>query len=162
MEDQGKLNEARSSLRQALTISRAMNITPCIGFALVALGHLHIAQAIAGQEKDSDSPGTVKQGDASCARLLKLARTALRRALALEGLEAATRTEGQRAEALALFLLGEIGTAQQRAMQGMEEARRLEQTWLLACARRLVGEVLSAPGQRGEAGGGVWRGLGGW
>src|SRR5207245_2118163 len=100
-------------------------------------------QAIAGQEKDSDSPGTVKQGDASYARLLKLARTALRRALALEGLEAETRTEGQLALARASFLLGEMDTAQQQAVQTMEEARRLEQTWLLACARRLMGEILS-------------------
>jgi len=152
MQDQGKLNEAKSSLHQALTISRAMNITPCIGFALVALGHLHIAQAIAGQEKDSDSPGTVKQGDASYARLLKLARTALRRALALEGLEAETRTEGQLALARASFLLGEMDTARQQSVQAMEEARRLEQTWLLACARRLMGEILSAQGQREEAG----------
>ncbi len=151
MQDQGKLNEARSSLRQALKISRAMNITPCIGFALVALGHLHIAQALAGQEKDSDSPGTVKQGDASYTRLLKLARTALQRALALEGLEAETRTDGQLALAQASFLLGEIDTARQQAMQAMEEARRLEQTWLLACARRLMGEMLSAQGQREEA-----------
>src|SRR5712692_11976553 len=151
MQDQGKLNEARSSLHQALAISRAMNITPCIGFALVALGHLHIAQALAGQEKDSNSPGTVKQGDASYTRLLKRARTALGRALALEGLEAETRTEGQLAQALALFLLGEIDTARQQTIQTMEEARRLEQTWLLACARRLMSEILSAQGQREEA-----------
>ncbi len=151
-QDQGKINEAKTALCQALRISRAMSITPCIGVALVALGHLHIAQALAAQENDSDSPGTVKQGSASSTRLLKLSRTALQRALALEGLEAEARTEGQLALAQASFLLGEIDTAQQLAMQGMEEARRLEQTWLLACARRLVGEMLAAQGQREEAG----------
>jgi tetratricopeptide (TPR) repeat protein len=129
-----------------------MNIIPCTGFALVALGRLHIAKALAGQEKDSDSPGIVKQqGDASYTRLLKLAWTALQRALALEGLEAETRTEGQLALAQASFLLGEIDTARQQAMQSMEEARRLEQTWLLACARRLMGEMLSAQGRQEEA-----------
>ena len=152
MQDQGKIDEAKLSLRQALKISRAMNFTPCIGVALVALGHLHIAQALAGQEKDSDSPGTVKQqGDASYTHLLKLARIALKRVLALEGLEAETRTEGQLVQAQASFLLGEIDTAQQQAMQSMEEARRLEQTWLLACARRLMGEMLSAQGRQEEA-----------
>src|SRR5260370_4926470 len=145
MQDQGKLNEARSSLHQALTISRAMNITSCIGAALVALGHLHIAQALASQEKDSDSPGTVKQqGDASYTRLLKLARTALRRALALEGLEAETRTEGQLALAQASVLLGEIETAQQRAMQGMEEAIKVGQNLMPGRDQPLVGALQSA------------------
>ncbi len=152
MQDQGKIDEAKTSLCQALRISRAMNITSCIGAALVALGHLHIAQALAGQEKDSDSPGTVKQGGASYTRLLERARTALRRAHNLEGLEAETRTEGQLAQAQASFLLGEIDTARQQAIQTMEEARRLEQTWLLACARRLMGEILAAKDQREEAG----------
>jgi tetratricopeptide (TPR) repeat protein len=151
MQDQGKIDEAKTALCQALRISRAMNSTPCIGAALVALGHLHIAQALAAQENDSDSPGIVKQGSASYIRLLKRARTALKRALALEGLEAEAKTEGQLALAQASFLLGEIDTARQQAMQGMEEARRLEQTWLLACARRLMGEILSAQGQQEEA-----------
>src|SRR5260370_33659730 len=128
MQDQGKLNEARSSLNQAFTSSCAMNITPCIGFALVALGHFHIGQALAGQEKDSDSPGTVKQSDASYTRLLKRARTALGRALALEGLEAETRTEGQLAQALALFLLGEIDTARHKTILTLEECRRINLT----------------------------------
>jgi len=150
MQDQGKIDEARKSLYQALRIGRTMSMT--LGVALVALGHLHIAQALAGQEKDSDSPGTVKQqDDISYTRLLKRARVALRRALNLEGLEAETRTEGQLALARASFLLGEIGTARQQAIQVMEEARRLEQTWLLACARRLLGEILAAQGQREEA-----------
>jgi tetratricopeptide (TPR) repeat protein len=153
MQDQGKIDEAKLSLRQALKISRAMNFTPCIGVALVVLGRLHIAQALASQGIDSDSPGTVKQqGGASYTHLLKLARTALRRALALEGLEAETRTEGQLILAQALFLLGEIGTARQQAIQVMEESRRLEQTWLLACARRLIGEILAAQGKQEEAG----------
>ena len=150
MQDQGKVDEARKSLYQALRIGRTMSMT--LGVALVALGHLHIVQALAAQENDSDSPGTVKQGSASSIRLLKRARTALKRALALEGLEAETRTEGQLTLAQASFLLGEIDTARQQAMQGMEEARRLEQIWLLVCAQRLLGEMLSAQGQREEAG----------
>ena len=152
MQDQGKINAAKTSLCQALRISRAMNITPCIGVALVTLGHLHIAQALADQESNSGSLEVVKQqGSVSYRHLLQRARTALQRALALEGLEAETRTEGQLAQAQASFLLGEIETARQQAMQGMEEACRLEQTGLLACARRLMGEILSAQGQREEA-----------
>ncbi len=149
MQDQGKIDEAKKSLCQALRIGRVMSMT--LGVALVTLVHLRIAQALAGQENDGNSPGTVKQGGASYTHLLKRARIALQRALNLEGLEAETRTEGQLAVAQASFLLGEIDTAQQQAMQAMEEASRLEQTWLLACARRLVGEILSVQGQREEA-----------
>jgi tetratricopeptide (TPR) repeat protein len=152
VQDQGKLNEARVSLHRALKISRAMNSMPCLGFALVALGRLHVAQAQASQEHASDSPGTVKQqSDGAFTRLLKLARTTLQRALRLEGLEAETRTEGQLALAQVSFLLGEIDAAQMQAMQAMEEAGRLEQTWLLPCAWRLMGEIQSTRGRQKEA-----------
>jgi DNA-binding SARP family transcriptional activator/Tfp pilus assembly protein PilF len=152
MQTQGKINEAKKSSCQALKIGRALNFTFCIGVALVALGHLHITQALASQECDSGPPEAVKQrGKFSYRHLLKRARIALQRALALEGLEAETRTEGKLALAQVSLLLGEIDTAQQQAMQAMEESHRLEQTWLLACARRLMGEILSAQGQQEEA-----------
>ncbi len=106
----------RLSLRQALTISRAMNFTPCIGIALVVLGQLRIAQALVVQENDSGSPGTIKRpANSSYTHLLRRARISLQRALALEGLEAETRTEGQLALAQVALLLGEIDEAQQQA-----------------------------------------------
>ena len=152
MQDQGKINEAKTSLCQALRVGRAMKLAFCIGVALVALGHLYITQAIASQEGDSGPPGAVKQrGKFSYRHFLKRARIALQRALTLEGLEAETRTEGKLTLAQVSLLLGEIDTAQQQAMQAMEESRRLEQTWLLACAQRLVGEILSVRGKQEQA-----------
>jgi DNA-binding SARP family transcriptional activator len=152
MQDQGKIKEAKSSLRQALTISRAMNFTPSIGVALVALGHLHIAQAIAGQEDTQSLSGAKKRERRfSSSLLLNRARSCLQRALTLEGLEAETKTEGQLALAQVSFLQGEIDTAQQQTILVMEESRRFDQTWLMACAQRLMGIILMAIGQQEQA-----------
>src|SRR5207245_1756866 len=118
MQDQGRVNEAKLSVRQALTIGRAMNFTICIGIALVELGQLHIAQALVVQENDSVSPGTIKRpANSSYTYLLRRARISLQRALALEGLEAETRTEGQLALAKVALLLGENEIAQQQTIQ---------------------------------------------
>jgi predicted ATPase/DNA-binding SARP family transcriptional activator len=152
MQDQGKMNEAKLSLRRALTISRTMNFTPCIGIALVILGQLRIAQALVVQENDSDLLETIKRpANSSYTHLIRRARISLQRALALEGLEAETRTEGQLALARVALLLGEIDEAQQQAVQAMNEAQRYEQTWLLACAQRLMGSILSAVGHQEQA-----------
>lgn len=152
LQDQGRLDEAKASLRQALAASRATNITPCTGFALVVLGQLRIAQALLMQRSNASSPGAAKeQRSASYLHLLQRARTSLQRALALEGLEAETRTEGQLALAQASLLLGEIDTAQQQAQQAMEEAAGYEQTWLLARALRFLGSILAVRGQMEQA-----------
>ena len=148
MQDQGKINAAKTSLCQALRVGRAMKLTFCIGVALVALGHLHITQAIANQNNSGLPETTRRQRNTSHTHFLKRARIALQRALTLEGLEAETRTEGKLTLAQVSLLLGEIDTAQQQAMQAMEESRRLDQTWLLACAQRLVGEILSVQGKQ--------------
>jgi tetratricopeptide (TPR) repeat protein len=152
MQDQGKMNEAKLSLRQALTISRSMNFTPCIGVALVALGHLHIVQATIGQENTSRSSGAKKrERQFSSAHLLNRARICLLRTLTLEGLEAETRTDGQLALAQVSLLQGEFDTAQQQTFQTMEEAHRDEQTWLLAYAQRLMGSILTLMGRQEQA-----------
>lgn len=150
--DQGRMKDAKVSMCQSLTIGRTLNFTPCIGFALVTLGHLHIARALARQENNSSSSGTSKPHHYSSeTHLLKRARISLQRALTFEGLEAEMRTEGQLALAQASLLLREIDIAQQQAIQAMEEARRYDQTWLLACAQRLMGDILSAKDQVEQA-----------
>ena len=152
LQDQGKMNEAKVSLCRALAISRAMNLTTCIGIALVVLGQLRIAQALVVQENNSGSTRTLKRlATSSYTHLLRKARISLQRALALEGLEAETRTEGQLALARVAFLMGEVDGARQQALQVMEQAQRYEQTWLLACAQRLMGSILSALGQQEQA-----------
>ena len=145
MQDQGRIDEAKLALYHALTISRNKNITSCIGFASVTLSHLRITQAILLQKKNhysSDAKNLKNRGHLHY--LLKRARTSLRHALDITGLEAETHTEGLLALAQASFSLGEIDIAQEQVKQAIDEAQRYEQTWLLACAQRLVGNILSA------------------
>jgi tetratricopeptide (TPR) repeat protein len=152
LQDQRKMNEAKLSVCQALTIGRTMNTTPCICFALIALGHLHITQALASQEKTSSSTEMTKQRNSSSyTHLLKRARICLRRAFTIGGLDAETKTDGELALAQVSLLLGEIDIAQQQTMHTMEEAHRYDQTWLMASAQRLMGSILTAAGQQKQA-----------
>jgi len=84
-------------------------------------------------------------------RLLMRAKKTLGRALALEGLEADTRTEGQLVLAQVYLLLGELEVARQQAIQAIEEAQRYELIWLLARSQRLLGDILVALGQQEQA-----------
>ncbi len=140
LQDQGKLEEARSSLLHALMVGRASKFAPCIGCSLIALGQLRIAQVI--EENHRSTAKSPRQS--SLHQQLWRTKSSLKRALALEGLEAETRTEGLLALARASFMLGEVDSARQQAEQVIDEARRLEQTWLLACAQRLLANILSA------------------
>jgi predicted ATPase len=73
--------------------------------------------------------------------LLTRARTSLRHALALPGLEAETRTRGRLALAHVSLLLREREAARQQAAQAMEEAQRYELMGLLARCEQLMREI---------------------
>ncbi len=151
-----------------------MHITPYTGIALVALGHLRIAQAQAvemseepearrdqqrGMEDNrakDDRAQDDRKGrlyiEQQRARMIFRARRALRRAVALEGIEAETRIEGQAALAEAARLAGDLDEARQQAEMALAAAQRCELTWLVARAQRILGAVLAAQGQRDQAG----------
>ena len=149
LQAQGKLDEAKSSIRKSLTIGRTKSIPFCIGFALITLGHLRINQAVNGYGSIPHS--LEKRQGLTPTRLLQQAKVSLIRGLAIEGLEAETRTEGLLELAQASFLLGEIDAAQQQTYRALEEAKRYEQTWLLACIQRLLGTILAVQHQHKEA-----------
>ena len=152
LQDQGMKNEATLSLCQSLAISRTMNLTTCISIVLVVLGQLRITQALQVQENNNSLTRTLKQPTTSYyIHLLRKARISLQRALALEGLEAETVTEGELALARVDFLLGEIDEARQQALQVMKHAQQYRQTWLLASAQRLMGSILSALSRQEQA-----------
>ena len=152
LQDQGKMTEATVSLCQSLAISRTMHLTTCLGIDLVVLGQLRTAQALAILENKNSSTSMIKkQEPSSYARLLHKARISLQQALALGGLEAETRTEGQLTQAMVFFLMGGIDEAQQKAIQVMHQAQQHEQIWLLAGAQRLMGSILSALAQPEQA-----------
>jgi tetratricopeptide (TPR) repeat protein len=146
-QDQGKLEETGKCLLKALSISRSMAIAPCIGFALIVLGSMRLAQAMMVDVEMEKSMGAREERT----RVLKRAKRTLQRALLLEGIEAETRIEGQLALAQASLLLGEVETAQRRALQTLEEAKRYELTWLIARAQRILGRIFAVRGQREQA-----------
>jgi hypothetical protein len=128
LQEQGNLAGAVECVGRALTIGRAIRNAPCISVALVALGNLRIAQARAVPQVQT----TI---------LLMRARTSLRHALALPGLEAETRTRGRLALAHVSLLLREREAARQQAAQAMEEAQRYELVGLLARCEQLMREI---------------------
>ena len=147
LQDQGKLEETGKCLLKALSISRSMAIAPCIGFALIVLGSMRLAQAMMIDVEMESRVGAREE----MTSMLKRAKRTLRRALLLEGMEAETRAEGQLALAQADLLLGEVETAQQQALQTLEEAHRYELTWLIARAQRILGSIFTVQGQREQA-----------
>lgn len=144
--DQGRLEEAGAYILKGLSISRAIGITPCIGFSLVSAASLRLVQAAQLQEQGE---GEVPIPQAR-AQMLERAKRTLARVLALEGIEAETRTEGELALAQVELLLGDGESARQRATRTLEEAGRFELVWLIARAQRILGSILAMQGQQNE------------
>jgi len=158
LQDQGKLSEAKMCICRALKIGRAMNNAPCIGFALIVLGSLHIFQAkfvYSGQSnvRRNESQNVLKKikQNNSYSYFLMRARKVLKYALALKELETENRVEGQLALAQVLLLCGELDTAEQLAISTMEEARQSDLIWGYLCAQRLLGSILATQGQLAQA-----------
>ncbi|HET7640491.1 MAG TPA: tetratricopeptide repeat protein, partial [Ktedonobacteraceae bacterium] len=132
LQEQGKHDEAVACIRRALGIGRAMRNSPCIGVALLALANLRVAQAQAFS----------KQLPKARTRLLMHAKEDIQRVLALEGLEAETRTRSQLTLAQISFLMGAIKKAKALAEQVIDEAQRHELASVEEKARRLLKEQL--------------------
>ncbi len=175
-QDQGRLADAGICIGRALAIGRAMQNTPCIGLALVALGNLRIAQAQALEidyyrrvHSRGDplwSPGGYRRvhsrGDPlwsprglwssrAYQRYLARANKTLQRALTFERLEAEARNRGQLASAQVNFLQGDTQNALVQAQHALEKARQHELTWLVARSHHLLGNILVAQGQQQDA-----------
>jgi tetratricopeptide (TPR) repeat protein len=141
--EQSNLVDAGIALCRALSISRDLHIMPCIGSALVAIGEMRIAQAIAvGFERENKEKVVFN---------LKRAKKALLRALVLEEMEAETRTEGRVALGQAMLLLDDVEQAHNVAIQALEEAQQFELTWLIARAQRVLGCIHAAQKQEEQA-----------
>ena len=130
LQEQGKLEEAASCIKQALIVGRAYHLNPCIGIALVALGDFRIKQAL-----NAEATPVLRR------HLLKLAARDLQRALALEGLEAETRTRGHLAFAHVALLRGERERARDELTTVAKEAHRYELPRIEAQARDLLAPI---------------------
>ncbi len=150
--DLGNTSEALSHIRRALKMGRSIKSVLCVGMALSALGEWRINRAIQVSQVNFirvDALAALRATDAY--RLLTGAKLALQRALSLEGLNAEAAAEGRLTLASALYLLGEVETAQQVAMQSLKEAEQHELLRVIARSQRLLGRILALQGHDEEA-----------
>lgn len=145
LQDLGQFAEAAACIRRALLISRSMKSARSTGGALVALGDLRVAQAIIsckleGRDPERRSPAIPPR----CHQLLLRARSTVRRALSLEGLDVETEIEGRLILASVYLLLDDLPQAEQLARETLKDAAACELTRLHARALRLQGRILSA------------------
>ncbi len=87
-----------------------MHLKPCIGASLVAIGRLYIAQVVALQLTEEHSRYTTGEPE----QMIEQARKSILSALALEDIEAETKTEGQ-------MLLESVGDSISKSTQGLEK-----------------------------------------
>jgi tetratricopeptide (TPR) repeat protein len=139
LQEQSRLDEAKTVLYRALKIGRDTHITPYIGIALVALGSLRINQAVELEINELNNASQPK----AIVRLLGQAKKTLSHALALGSIEAETRIEGRLLLAQTHLLSDELELAYQQTQQAQEEAVQSELTWLVIRAQRLQGCILA-------------------
>ena len=146
--EQGKLDETKPMLIQALKISHTKRIAPCTGFALMALGHLRFAHALANKVQNNKMLSNEKEYiKHSSKHLLLRARTTLLHALNFDGLESDIMLNGQLLLAKIALLVGETESAYNLANKVLDEARISELVWIQANAQSLLGQILMAIGQ---------------
>jgi tetratricopeptide (TPR) repeat protein len=112
-------------------------------FALVTLGSLRVSQAQITQLE--------QEGTTTPLARVQSAEFTIRRALAQEGIEAETKTEGELALAQASLLRGDLERAQELVRAALEQAQRNEQRALEARARELLGVVAMEQARMKEA-----------
>ena len=132
LQEQGKIAEARVSIARSLRVSRSVHISPCIGFAFIMLGSFYVMQTITIEDEKKHR------------HLLHRGRTILQRCIALDEIEAETKTEGKLLLAQVALLTGELENAQRQATQTLQEAKQYELTWLVARTQRLLGSIAAA------------------
>ena len=144
LHEQGKQKEATAALRRALTWSRTIPF--CQGFALMTLAHMRLTHALSeGDEEPRAQPsGHYEQA-------LTQARSTAQRVLAMEGLEAETRTEGHLLLARIARLFRDLPTAQAQAQKALEQAQQYDQRALHAQAMHLLGAIAAEQGEQEQA-----------
>jgi DNA-binding SARP family transcriptional activator/predicted negative regulator of RcsB-dependent stress response len=149
-QDLGKERQALESVRRALALGQKMKSTVRVGFALIALANWRVSQTIIrgsffpGQPTNNLIPENHKSQIWS-------ARAAVKRALALEGIEAETQRTGEIVLARISYHLGDLAEAQQQAMSALEETQQSGMIHLMGRAQRLLGDILVARGSAQEA-----------
>ena len=138
LQEQNNGVEAREAVKRCLAIARTIHVVPCIGAALVAVGRLRLAQVAAWQMAEEQSGEVIDETRQS---LIK-ARKSVVHALALEGIEAETKIDGQLLLAQTMMLQGELDEALSLVTSVMQDAQTYELMALTALAQRMLGDIL--------------------
>jgi DNA-binding SARP family transcriptional activator len=143
-----KSQEAVLSIRKALSVGASLNLPPCLGFALVALGNMRLTQAmyeLAHKPAQADkllSRESIGERPRYC---LERARLILERALVME-LESETLIEGKLILTQVLLLLGKLPEASKLVKELLEELNEQEAILEFAKAQFLQGAILLIQG----------------
>jgi tetratricopeptide (TPR) repeat protein len=149
--EQGKLDETKPMLMQALKISHSKRIAPCTGFALITLGHLRFVQALANEVQDDLYSKQKRHSRRSTKYLLTRAKNTLLHALTFDGLESDMILNGRLLLAKIALLLGKTDEAFDLTNKALNEARASDLVWIQASAQSLLGQILMITGQNSVA-----------
>ncbi|WP_376793884.1 DUF6788 family protein [Thermogemmatispora sp.] len=154
LQRQMKSQEAAQSMRKALSAAIFLNLQPCLGFALVALGTMRLTQAmyeLARRPVEALQPPGRESPAGRARHCLKRARQILERALALEQLESETLIEGKLALAQVLLLLNELEQAHKLTSELLATLNAHERVLEFTKAQFLQGTLLLAQGAGAQA-----------
>lgn len=143
LHEQGKLSEAIPALRQAFTAGRSIPFCFCFSLVTLARVRISLAQLARLEQAGDEFP--------SMHRLAQSVEHTIRRALAQEGIEAETKTEGELVLAMACLLRKNLAQALHLVEGALAQAEHNEQKALEAWARELLGAVLLEQGQTPQA-----------
>ncbi len=147
----GKSYEALKTIRQAIVMGRRMKRSMRLSFSLIALAEWRIAEAIVSFHASEVQEGFWDDRQRAGTRLLHSASAAVKRALALENIEAETECTARLAHATIDYLLHDPENAYEQALAVLKEASQSEVVHLIGRSQVLLGQIQSARGMEPEA-----------
>lgn len=145
--DLGNMRPALEHLRRALVAERSFQNPSNAGLALAALADWRVARALMLRELDTVSlttPAYRTLQSSTQQRLLRSAKTAIERALAIEGFDVETLCNVQLSQVNMLYHMGELELASALATQVLATARQNDMFQLVGLFYRLLGDIQSA------------------
>ncbi len=149
--DLGEMRESLEYIRRALIVVHSMKSSMRLGYALATLAEWRVTRALYYRSLEMehlDNPANMPDASLS---LLRSALTTAKRAQALEGIDAESRSTVQILLAQICYLLGDGEQAQWQVLQALKETQQRGIAYLSGRAQRLLGEIQTTRGLSEEA-----------